>query len=199
MTHQKYFKYDLERFFAIKCPERSSFAGKVRLIIDNFGIQCVAIYRMRKFCQRLYHANRVLGFPIYLFATVVAIVNEVLMGIHFSLTAEIGPGLFIAHPLGIFLTGKIGRNCTVHQGVTIGWGYTNENYGTPTIGENVWISPNVVISGKISVGDGATISAGSIVSRDIPENALAVGNPCRIVSIDYGRESFERTYLPADR
>lgn len=46
------------------------------------------------------------------------------------------------------------------------------------IGDNVWIGGNAVILPGVTIGDHVTIGAGSIVTKDIPDNVLAVGNPC---------------------
>lgn len=55
-------------------------------------------------------------------------------------------------------------------------------YGIPiTIGNNVWIGGNVVVNPGVNIGNNAVIGAGSVVTRDIPDNAIAVGNPCRVV------------------
>lgn len=48
-----------------------------------------------------------------------------------------------------------------------------------TIGDNVWIAANVVICPGVSIGEGAVIGAGSVVTRDISPYTLAAGNPCR--------------------
>lgn len=54
-----------------------------------------------------------------------------------------------------------------------------------TVGDNVWIGGNVVVLPGVTIGSDSVIGAGSVVSRDIPENVVAVGNPCRpIRSID---------------
>ncbi|WP_293915689.1 MULTISPECIES: sugar O-acetyltransferase [unclassified Sphingobacterium] len=50
-----------------------------------------------------------------------------------------------------------------------------------TIGDNVWIGGNVVINPGITIGDNSVIGAGSVVTRDIPANVIAVGNPCRVL------------------
>lgn len=50
-----------------------------------------------------------------------------------------------------------------------------------TIGENVWIGGQAVICPGVSIGDNAVIGAGSVVVQDIPADALAVGNPCRVI------------------
>ncbi len=49
------------------------------------------------------------------------------------------------------------------------------------IGDNVWIGGNAVICPGVTIGDNVTIGAGSVVTKDIPDNVLAFGNPCRIV------------------
>lgn len=49
------------------------------------------------------------------------------------------------------------------------------------IGNNVWIGANSVVLPGVSIGENSVIGAGSIVTRDIPANVVAVGNPCRIL------------------
>jgi len=48
------------------------------------------------------------------------------------------------------------------------------------VGDNVWIGGNTVLLPGISVGDNVTIGAGSVVTKDIPDNCLAFGNPCEV-------------------
>lgn len=56
------------------------------------------------------------------------------------------------------------------------------HYSLPIhIGNNVWIGANSVILPGVTVGDNTVIGAGSIVTRDIPANVVAVGNPCRVM------------------
>lgn len=49
------------------------------------------------------------------------------------------------------------------------------------IGNNVWIGAHVVIMPGVSIGDGVVIGAGSVVTRDIPNNTVAMGSPARVV------------------
>lgn len=50
-----------------------------------------------------------------------------------------------------------------------------------TIGNDCWIGGNVVICPGVTIGDGCTIGAGAVVTKDIPANSLAVGNPARVI------------------
>lgn len=49
------------------------------------------------------------------------------------------------------------------------------------IGDNVWVGGNTVIMPGVTIGDNVTIGAGSVVTKDIPADVLAFGNPCRVV------------------
>ena len=49
------------------------------------------------------------------------------------------------------------------------------------IGDNVWIGANAVICPGVTIGKNTVIGAGSVVTKDIPENVVAVGNPCRVM------------------
>jgi maltose O-acetyltransferase len=51
-----------------------------------------------------------------------------------------------------------------------------------TIGNSVWIGGSVTILPGVTIGDNVSIGAGSVVTRDIPSNSVAVGNPCRVLS-----------------
>jgi len=57
-----------------------------------------------------------------------------------------------------------------------------EMYAFPvTIGNNVWIGSGAIICPGITIGHNTVIGAGSVVTRDIPANVIAVGNPCRVL------------------
>lgn len=49
------------------------------------------------------------------------------------------------------------------------------------IGKNCWIGAGVVIVPGITIGDNVVVGAGSIVTKDLPDNVVAVGNPCRVL------------------
>ncbi len=59
---------------------------------------------------------------------------------------------------------------------------TQQELAAPiTIGNTVWIGGGAIICPGVTIGDNTTIGAGSVVTRDIPANVVAVGNPCRVI------------------
>lgn len=58
----------------------------------------------------------------------------------------------------------------------------NAQYNLPvTIGKNVWLGANVIVFPGVSIGDHSVIGAGSLVTKDVPENVLAYGSPCKVI------------------
>jgi len=107
----------------------------------------------------------------------------------------IGGGLYIPHLIGIVIHEDtvIGKNCNISQNVTIGHLKRGERKGSPTIGDNVYIAPGAVILGKIKIGNNVIIGANSVVTKDIPENAVAAGVPAQIISLDGSVDYIDRT------
>lgn len=59
---------------------------------------------------------------------------------------------------------------------------TGYEYGIAiTIGNNVWIGGNVVVNPGVTIGNNVVIGAGSVVTKDIPDNVIAVGSPCKVI------------------
>ena len=56
-----------------------------------------------------------------------------------------------------------------------------ERAGSIVIGDNCWIGGGATVCPGVTIGSGCVIGAGSVVTRDIPDNCLALGNPCRVV------------------
>jgi serine O-acetyltransferase len=99
--------------------------------------------------------------------------------IQISRKTKIGYGLYIGHNGPIVVNPKtmIGNNCNLSQFTTIG-----SNHGkAATIGDNTYIGPNCCIIEDLKIGNNVTIGAGSVVTKDIPDWCVAVGNPCRVL------------------
>lgn len=91
---------------------------------------------------------------------------------------KIGPGFRQDHAFSTTLNAEsIGDNFFCLHCITIG----KKNDKRPVIGNNVKIYANVVVIGDVHVGNNVIIGAGSVVVKDIPDNAVVVGNPARII------------------
>lgn len=94
---------------------------------------------------------------------------------------EIGGGWVLMHGFGVVLNGgaKIGRNCTMYQGVTVG---TIDMKTFPVIGDHVFIGAGAKILGNVKVGNHVKIGAGAIVVDDVPDNSTVVGPKAQVLS-----------------
>lgn len=106
-------------------------------------------------------------------------------GIDIPLMTDIGPGLYLPHFGGIVINHdcRLGSNCTLSHGVTIGKTNRGERAGCPAVGDNVFIGPGAVIIGAIRVGNDVAIGANSVVTRDVPDSAVVAGAPARVLSL----------------
>ena len=118
-----------------------------------------------------------------------------LTGIEIDPHAHLGPGLMIPHAGNIVIGPvRIGRHCTISQGVTLGQGLLGSGPAgedTPVLGDRVWVGPGAVVAGPIHVGPDAAVSANSVVLRDVPARGVVIGVPARVVSY---KGSFAQVY-----
>lgn len=76
----------------------------------------------------------------------------------------------------------IGKNCNLSQEVTIGITPRGERQGTPIIGDNVYIGPGAKIIGNVKIRNRVAIGANCVVTKDVPDNAVVVGIPGRVIA-----------------
>jgi serine acetyltransferase len=83
----------------------------------------------------------------------------------------------------IFGVVKAGMGTVIDTRVTIGQSHVDA--GLPEIGRNVWIGSDCVVYGAISIGDGATLLPGTVLTKSIPAGVVMQGNPARLVCRDF--------------
>ena len=110
----------------------------------------------------------------------------------YGFNIEFGENFYSNHNLVILDANKvkfgdnvfIGPNCGFYtSGHPLDFETRNKplEYAKPiTIGDNVWIGGNVCVMPGVTIGSNVVIGAGSVVTKDIPDNVVAVGNPCRV-------------------
>lgn len=122
-----------------------------------------------------------------------------LTGIEIHPGAQLGKRVFFDHGMGIVIgeTAIVGDDCVIYHGVTLGNSsssriHMNSNNIVkrhPTVKNNVMIGAGAKLLGNITIGNNAKIGANSVVLKDVPDFAVAVGVPANIVS-----KKLARTY-----
>ena len=110
----------------------------------------------------------------------------------YGFNIEIGENFYANHNLVILDANKVTFGNNVFIGPNCGF-YTSGHpmdkelrrkveFAKPiTIGSDVWIGGNVCVMPGVTIGNNTVIGAGSVVTKDIPSNVVAVGNPCRVI------------------
>jgi len=191
------FRIDLAKMYAIKLSRPNPGRGEKALFwLFNSEFHVVACYRYGRFADRVHLKHPLLG--------IAALAshrfwNRWITHIdHFEIHphSRIGPGLLVMHRHGIILNAEIGQNCVIHQNVTIGQHAAGGDQRAPRIGNGVWIGPGAIVTGPIVIGDGATISAGTVLTKDIPPRCLVAGNPGRVIAQDYDNAALINFVMP---
>ena len=118
------------------------------------------------------------------FTRILLIHYQIKYGITIPYNANIQCGLYVGHYGGIVVSSEvtIGKNFNISQGVTVGRRNRGNKKGFPTIGDNVFVGAGAKIIGSVNIGNNVVIGANCVVTRDIPDNAVVVGIPGRVIS-----------------
>lgn len=177
---------DVDKYYVTVLGGKPSISRKLRFWLLNSDFHAVACFRYGEAARRLRRRSRSLGlFPVLLHSVWRRWMSTV-HHVNIDNDADIGAGFCIMHRNGLFIGPvTIGENCVIHHNVTMGARVAKNDASYPMVGRDVWIGPGVIISGGIKINDGATLSAGTVVSKDIPARSLVNGNPGRVVLSDY--------------
>lgn len=149
----------------------------IKLYRGNFkGLFFIVCFRIAHFFTRN-NALYILGSPVWL---LYRFIFRWLLGIDVPEKVTIGKNFVVCHGIGLIIHPRtqIGDKVLVHHNTTIGITFGSK---PPIIGNNVFIGANSVVIGDINIGDGAVIAAGSVVVKDVPENAIVAGNPAKVI------------------
>lgn len=171
----KKLRCDVERYQRMRGDSSAVSTFKLLSLCFNPRMAPVVLLRL----SEVFQANR-LGLLSKLFS----ILNVVIFGLEVSPKVQIGGGLFLPHTVGTVLGAeRIGDNCTIMQGVTLGASDTDLCFtasARPSIGNSVLIGAGAKVLGGVTIGDHARIGANAVVLADVPAYALAVGVPAII-------------------
>lgn len=178
MTLRELVRSDLARFEETFARRGQPFS-RSRVIFESFtfkaGFQAVVLYRLAHWCH-----ERGWTYPAWYFCRL----NLALTGADIEFNAEIGPGMYISHPVGIVIGRgtRIGSGVTIFQGVTCGarsW-RPKDITRFPTIGDNCCLFAHATVLGPIHIGNDCVIGAHALVVKDLPDRAVARGVPAII-------------------
>ncbi len=123
----------------------------------------------------------------------------IMMGAVINIGAVVGPGTMI--DMGAVLGGRaiVGARCHIGAGAVLA-GVVEPASATPVIVEDgVMIGANAVVIEGVHIGRNAVVAAGAIVIEDVPENAVAAGNPARIIKMKDGKTEGKTALVDALR
>jgi serine O-acetyltransferase len=178
---------DLQRYFIFESKTGNpGLAEKLAIIAKNHALKGILVYRFGAWIEEK-APPKPLRVPLRVAYRVLDEAVTALWGMHIHATAQIDGGLYVPHPYGILIgRARLGRDCNISQGVTIGIRPGgDETEGLPTIGNRVWIGPGSIVFGGITIADGTAIGPLTVVGRNLPPRCLAVGNPMQILKKDY--------------
>lgn len=132
----------------------------------------------------LYRISHILArYKLGILGKVVSILNFMLFGCDIARGAKIDGGLFLPHSSGVVIGefATIGKNCIIHQGVTLGDRGEEHETSNPTLGNYVEIGTGAKILGKIVLDDYSRVGANSVVLKDTPKYSVVVGAPASVI------------------
>ncbi|WP_195988737.1 serine O-acetyltransferase EpsC [Clostridium sp. D53t1_180928_C8] len=164
----KNLKYDLNRVMENDPAARS----KVEVFLLYPTIHALIAYRI----AHLLYTKR-----LFFLARLISQVSRFFTGIEIHPGAKIGKGLVIDHGMGVVIgeTAELGENVLLYHGVTLGGTGKDKGKRHPTLGDNVIIGAGAKVLGPIYIGSNSKIGANSVVLKDVPEGATAVGIPAK--------------------
>lgn len=162
----KNLNHDLERVLQNDPAARS----KLEVFLLYPCIHALISYRIAHFLYR---------HKVFFLARFISQIARFFTGIEIHPGATIGKGLFIDHGMGVVIgeTAEIGDDVLLYHGVTLGGTGKDKGKRHPTVGNNVVIGTGAKVLGPINIGNKVKIGANSVVLRDVPEGATAVGIP----------------------
>ena len=167
-------KHDVRRNLQDYAP--GGFFNRLALCLTLNSVHAVALMRFQFWCARQ-------RLPTIFAAKVLFWFFKIEISRH----AKIAPGLRLPHPMGIIIAPNvsIGPDCDLYADVRLVLAHGAKQ--GPQIGRHVFLGDGAKVVGNVTVGDHAVIGVSSVVTRDIPANATAVGAPAKVIIEQNGR------------
>ena len=164
----KNLKYDLNKVMENDQAARS----KIEVFLLYPTIHALIAYRIAHY----FYTKK-----LFFLARLISHISRFFTGIEIHPGAKIGRGLVIDHGMGVVIgeTAEIGDDVLLYHGVTLGGTGKDKGKRHPTLGNNVVIGAGAKVLGPIYIGSNSKVGANSVVLKDVPEGATAVGIPAK--------------------
>jgi serine acetyltransferase len=151
-------------------------------VLCNRGLWLLTFHRVAYFCDRHREARGPIWWCMRVLKSVGTGYSVVFCRSAVTPDCEIGGATYLSNRGYLFCGARsIGAGSLIHDRCTFGFAVARRSEGRPVIGKNVWIGPNCIIGGAVTVGDGATVLPGSFLTYTVPPGAVVKGNPAVIV------------------
>lgn len=162
--------------------------------LRNRGLWLLTFHRIAHYCLRQRRVRSPIWWIARLCKSVGTCFSVVFCRSTFSADCEIRGVVYLSNR-GYLICGarSIGAHSVIHERCTFGYAVARGDEGRPDIGEHVWIGPNCIIAGPVTVGDGATVLPGSFLTFSVPPGAVVKGNPAQIVRTTFENSALRRS------
>lgn len=175
---------DIDAAHLRRWPDRPmNLASRAWLLVISPGLRLMLIYRINLW---LYLKRGLGGWQAWFWHLMVIPLKPLRLAIKITtksdidILSQIEDSVCFSDQGHIILgTRKTGAGTVIGARVTIGMSHVNN--GRPEIGRNVWIGSDCVVCGAITIGDGATLLPGTVLTKSIPAGVVMQGNPARLV------------------
>ena len=180
---------DIKEDFSNAYKNDPALNSKMDFLFNYPGVWAIAWYRV---ANRLYKAN------FKRFSRTIMGLAQILTNIDIHPAAEIGKRVFIDHGTGVVIgeTTIIEDDVLIYQGVTLGGVSLTHGKRHPTVKKGAVIGAGAKVLGNIIIGEYSKIGANSVVVKEVPDNATAIGIPAHVIEKGRCKDPFMHNMLP---
>lgn len=180
---------DIKEDFSNAYKNDPALNSKLDFLFNYPGVWAVAWYRI---AHRLYTSN------FKSLARVIMGLTQILTNIDIHPGAKIGKRVFIDHGTGVVIgqTAIVEDDVLIYQGVTLGGVSLTHGKRHPTVKKGAVLGAGAKILGNITIGKYAKIGANSVVVKEVPDNATAIGIPAHVIEKGRCKEPLMHNMLP---
>ncbi|MEA2091934.1 MAG: serine O-acetyltransferase, partial [Campylobacterota bacterium] len=180
---------DIKEDFSNAYKNDPALNSKLDFLFNYPGVWAIVWYRV---AHKLHNSN------FKRLARIIMGITHILTNIDIHPAAKIGKRVFIDHGTGVVVgeTAIVEDDVLIYQGVTLGGVSLTHGKRHPTIRQGAVIGAGAKVLGNIVIGEYAKIGANSVVVKEVPDNATAIGIPAHVIAKGRCKDPFMHNMLP---